>query len=31
VGDFNIQTGENAGLRINAMATNADNNGSVAA
>ena len=28
VGDFNIQTGENAGLRINAMATNADNNGS---
>jgi catecholate siderophore receptor len=28
VGDFNIQTGENAGLRITAMATNADNNGS---
>ena len=28
VGDFNIQTGENAGLRINAMATKADNNGS---
>jgi catecholate siderophore receptor len=27
VGDFNINTGENAGLRINAMATNADNNG----
>ncbi len=28
VGDFNIQTGENAALRITAMATNADNNGS---
>jgi catecholate siderophore receptor len=28
VGDFNIQTGEDAGLRITAMATNADNNGS---
>ena len=28
VGDFNIQTGENAGLRINAMATKADSNGS---
>ena len=28
VGDFNIQTGENAALRINAMATKADNNGS---
>jgi len=28
VGDFNIKTGENAGLRINAMATKADNNGS---
>ena len=28
VGDFNIQTGENAGLRITAMATKADNNGS---
>ena len=28
VGDFNIQTGENAGLRINAMATKANNNGS---
>ncbi|MDO9165658.1 MAG: TonB-dependent siderophore receptor [Rhodoferax sp.] len=26
-GDFNIQTGENAALRINAMATKADNNG----
>ncbi|MDO8263306.1 MAG: TonB-dependent siderophore receptor [Gallionella sp.] len=26
-GDFNIQTGENAALRINAMATEADNNG----
>ncbi|MDO9197498.1 TonB-dependent siderophore receptor [Rhodoferax sp.] len=26
-GDFNIQTGENAALRINAMATRADNNG----
>lgn len=26
-GDFNIQTGEDAGLRINAMATKADNNG----
>ncbi|MDO8459006.1 MAG: TonB-dependent siderophore receptor [Burkholderiaceae bacterium] len=28
VGDFNIQTGENAALRITAMATQADNNGS---
>ena len=28
VGDFNIQTGENAALRITAMATKADNNGS---
>ena len=28
VGDFNIQTSENAALRITAMATNADNNGS---
>jgi catecholate siderophore receptor len=28
VGDFNIHTGENAALRINAMATKADNNGS---
>ncbi len=28
VGDFNIQTGENAALRIAAMATKADNNGS---
>jgi catecholate siderophore receptor len=28
VGDFNINTGENAGLRINAMATKADSNGS---
>jgi catecholate siderophore receptor len=28
VGDFNIQTGENAALRITAMATGADNNGS---
>ena len=28
VGDFNIQTGENAGLRITAMATKADSNGS---
>ena len=27
-GDFNIHTGENAALRINAMATKADNNGS---
>jgi len=27
-GDFNIQTGESAALRINAMATKADNNGS---
>ena len=27
-GDFNMQTGENAALRINAMATKADNNGS---
>ncbi|MBT0571161.1 TonB-dependent siderophore receptor [Curvibacter sp. CHRR-16] len=26
-GDFNIQTGENEGLRINAMVTKADNNG----
>lgn len=26
-GDFNIQTGENAALRINAMLTKADNNG----
>lgn len=26
-GDFNIQTGENAALRINAMATKGDNNG----
>lgn len=26
-GDFNLHTGENAGLRINAMATKADNNG----
>lgn len=26
-GDFNIQTGENAALRINAMVTKADNNG----
>jgi len=26
-GDFNVQTGENAALRINAMATKADNNG----
>ncbi len=26
-GDFNIQTGENAALRINAMVTEADNNG----
>ena len=26
-GDFNIQTGESAALRINAMATEADNNG----
>ena len=26
-GDFNIQTGENAALRINAMATKANNNG----
>jgi catecholate siderophore receptor len=26
-GDFNIQTGEDAGLRINAMATKADSNG----
>ena len=26
-GDFNLQTGENAALRINAMATKADNNG----
>ncbi len=28
VGDFNFQTGENAGLRITAMATKADSNGS---
>lgn len=28
VSDFNIQTGENAGLRITAMATKADSNGS---
>lgn len=27
-GDFNVQTGEDAALRINAMATKADNNGS---
>lgn len=27
VGDFNIRTGENAALRINAMATKGDNNG----
>ena len=27
-GDFNIHTGENAALRLNAMATKADNNGS---
>lgn len=27
VGDFNIQTGESAALRLNAMATRADNNG----
>ena len=27
-GDFNVQTGENSALRINAMATKADNNGS---
>lgn len=27
-GDFNLHTGENAALRINAMATKADNNGS---
>jgi catecholate siderophore receptor len=27
-GDFNFQTGENAALRLNAMATKADNNGS---
>ena len=27
-GDFNVQTSENAALRINAMATKADNNGS---
>lgn len=27
-GDFNIMTGENAALRLNAMATKADNNGS---
>ena len=27
-GDFNIRTGEDAGLRLNAMATTADNNGS---
>ena len=26
-GDFNLQTGENAALRLNAMATKADNNG----
>ena len=26
-GDFNLHTGENAALRINAMVTNADNNG----
>ncbi len=26
-GDFNVQTGENAALRLNAMATKADNNG----
>lgn len=28
VGDFNIKTGESAALRLNAMATQADNNGS---
>ncbi len=28
VGDFNIKTGEDAGLRINAMVNKADNNGS---
>jgi catecholate siderophore receptor len=28
VGDFNIKTGESAALRINAMSTSADNNGS---
>jgi catecholate siderophore receptor len=28
VGDFNIKTGDNAALRINAMSTSADNNGS---
>ena len=28
VGDFNLRTGENAALRLNAMATTADNNGS---
>lgn len=28
VGDFNIQTGESAALRINAMSSTADNNGS---
>lgn len=27
VGDFNLKTGDNAALRINAMATKADNNG----
>ena len=27
-GDFNIRTGQSAGLRLNAMATKADNNGS---
>lgn len=27
VGDFNIKTGENAALRLNAMSTTADNNG----
>lgn len=27
VGDFNLKTGENAALRINAMSTQADNNG----
>ncbi len=27
VGDFNLHTGENAALRLNAMATTADNNG----
>jgi catecholate siderophore receptor len=27
IGDFNIQTGENSALRVNAMVTKADNNG----